>query len=77
MHWADINAALIKSGWPPSKVARHLNVSTASVTTVTHGKISSYNIASFISSVTNIPLNTLWPCGRYSKPRVRRKGVAA
>ena len=69
MHWADINAALYKCGWPPGKVAKHLGKATPSISCVIRGTITSYNIASFISAKTNIPLNKLWPDGRYASPR--------
>ncbi len=71
MHWADINAAMTKAGWPPMKTARHLGVSTTAITCTTRGRNSSYNIASFISSKTGIPLNTLWPDKRYNTPSTR------
>lgn len=72
MHWADINAAMTKAGWPPMKTARHLGVSAAAITYTTRGDNSSYNIASFISAKTAIPLSRLWPDGRYSQPSSRQ-----
>jgi len=77
MHYADIIASLVKAGHPPSKVAADLGVSRPTVTKIIRSQESSYNVASYISSVTNIPLSKLWPCGRYSKPRARRKAAAA
>lgn len=65
MHYADISAALIKAGHPPSKIAEQLDVTPAAISQVIHGTRKSYNIASYISAVTNIPLNRLWPDGRY------------
>ena len=76
MHYADIIASLIKAGHPPSKVASDLKKDRSTVSLVIHGKGKSYNIASYISAVTNIPLNKLWPDGRYDKPTAR-SGVAA
>lgn len=67
MHYADINAALIKSGHPPSVVADALKVSPTAVSRVIHGGSKSYNIASYIAVVTNIPLKRLWPDGRYDQ----------
>lgn len=71
MHWADINAAMIKAGWPPLKTAKHLGVASPAVSQITRGTATSYNIATFISVKTSIPLNTLWPDGRYAKPSIR------
>lgn len=68
MHYADIIAALVKAGHPPSKVAEDLERSRSTVSLVIHSKGKSYNIASHISAVTNIPLKRLWPDGRYSEP---------
>lgn len=76
MHYADIIAALHKAKHPPSKVADELGVNRSAVSMVIHGKSSSYNIASFISAVTKIPLNTLWPDGRYSAPPKRVREAA-
>ena len=71
MHWADINAAMIKAGWRTQKVADELGVKHSSVSQVVHSVYTSYNIASFISAKTGIPLNKLWPCGKYNQPPVR------
>lgn len=78
MHYADIIAALHKVGHPPSQVAQSLEVSPGTVSKVIHGNEKSYNVASYISSVTNIPLNRLWPDGRYAEPpkRYRTKKAA-
>lgn len=77
MHYADIIAALIKAGHPPRQLADEMDVTPTTISQVIHSKQSSYNVASKISAVTGIPLNKLWPCGRYSKPHARRKAVAA
>lgn len=69
MHWADINAAVYKAGYSPSKIARELGLSqTNPVSNTIRGKITSYNIATFLSAITNIPLNRMFPDGRYSQP---------
>lgn len=74
MHYADIIAALHKAGHPPSKVADDLEVSRPAVSQVIHSKDRSYNIATHIAAVTHIPLNRLWPDGRYNKgPKVTGK----
>lgn len=73
MHYADILAAMTKADNPPSKVARDLEVSPSAVSQVIHGKANSYDIASYIAAVTNIPLNKLWPDKRYDRaPKERR-----
>lgn len=68
MHPADIIAALTKAGHPATKVADDLDVNRSTVSNIIHGNGTSYNIASYISVVTSIPLNKLWPDGRYSEP---------
>lgn len=68
MHPADIICALSKAGYSQTKVAQDLNVSIPAVNQVIHGVTHSYNIASFISAATSIPLTRLWPDGRYNSP---------
>lgn len=68
MHRVDIYAALVKAGWPPIKLATHLNVSPSAISQTISKEATSYNIASAISVKTGIPLKTLWPCGKYSRP---------
>lgn len=77
MHWADINAALYKAGYSPTKVARELNLKQAnSVSQTIRGEITSYNIASFLSAVTKIPLNRMFPDGRYKQsPKQSRRAA--
>ncbi len=77
MHWADINAALYKAGSSPSQVAKKLGVKPPSVAQVIRGKESSYNIASYLSAVTNIPLIRLFPDGRYNQPPRRKAKLRA
>lgn len=74
-HWADRNAALYKSGWSPTTVARKLGVEPTAVSQVIREKATSYNIASFVSAVTDIPLKRLFPDGRYSPPHPRRSSA--
>jgi lambda repressor-like predicted transcriptional regulator len=76
MHYADIIAALHKAGYPPARVADELGVSRALVSQVIHSSGTSYNVASFIASVTSLPLTRLWPDGRYSEPPRRVREVA-
>jgi lambda repressor-like predicted transcriptional regulator len=75
MHYADIIAALHKAEHPPVKVAETLDVARSTVSMVIHGNTTSFNIASHISTVTGIPLNRLWPDGRYCQ--ARKAGRAA
>ena len=76
MHYADNIAALIKAGHPPRQLADEMGVTPTSISQVIHSKQSSYNVASRISNITNIPLNKLWPCGRYKKSRIRHTAAA-
>ena len=68
MNALDIIYAMSKAGHPPCSAARALGVSRSMVSQVIHGKATSYNVASYIASVTNTPLSRLWTDGRYSKP---------
>ncbi len=64
MHPADIQAALIKSGYSQARIASDLEVSHNAVSLVIHGRTKSARIAKEIAKLTKIPLNVLWP-GRY------------
>jgi lambda repressor-like predicted transcriptional regulator len=76
-HWADRAAALYKAGSSPSQVAKDLGLKQPnSVSQVLREQITSYNIASHVAAVTGVPLNRLFPSGRYAKPP-RRSGDAA
>ena len=77
MHWADINAALIKKGSSCTKIAEELGVAQCSVSMVIHSKDTSYNIATAIAAKTGIPLNKLWPCGKYAQPPIRGRNKRA
>lgn len=78
MHWADINAAVYKAGYSPSKIARDLGLrQTNPVSNTIRGKIRSYNIASYLSVITGIPLSRMFPDGRYSQPPRRNRKSAA
>ena len=76
MHYADIHCALIKAGKPAVQIGRDLGLGRASVSSVIRGTGTSYRIACAISEATNIPLNKLWPDGRYNNPRHRVKAAA-
>ncbi len=68
MHYADIIAALTKAGYSQTGVAEKLGVSQPTVSGVIRGDDTSYDVATFIAAVTDIPMNRMWPDGRYSKP---------
>ena len=68
MKYYDIIHALHRAGLSPSKVADALAVPRSVVSEVVRGTSTSYNVASYIASVTSIPLNRLFPDGRYNKP---------
>lgn len=73
----DIIAAIYKAGFPPSRIARDLGKSRSAVSQVIRSKASSHNIATYISSVTNIPLSRLWTDGRYNRPPRQSRRKAA
>ena len=68
MHHFDIIAALNKAGYSQTRIAAHLRIAQPTVGNVIRGIDTSYDVATFISSVTNIPMNRMWPDGRYDKP---------
>ncbi len=69
MHYADIYAAMVKAGHPPSKVADDLGVQRSAISQIIRGQASSRKIAYHISAVTGLPLNKMFPDGRYAKVR--------
>lgn len=78
MHYADIYAAMVKAGWPPSKVAAELKVERSAVSQVIRNTARSYNIASFIAAVTGLPLKRMFPGGAYDHaPRTKTRRAAA
>lgn len=72
MHYADINAALIKRGSSQVKVAESLvpPVTKSMVSKVIHGEKRSFRVEDAISEATGKALWQLWPRW-YSKPRRR------
>lgn len=64
--------ALSLSGKTQQDVATACGVSGAAVRMTLCDKLYSYNVASGLSAMTGLPLNKLWPDGRYSKPPRRR-----
>ena len=77
MHWADINAAIIKAGSSCTKIAEEIGVGQSTVSLVIHNQCTSYNIATSIAAKTGIPLNKLWPCGKYAQPPIRGRNKRA
>ncbi len=66
MHWADIHAAINKSGYTLTKIAEMEGVDKSTVSLVIRGKRTSHNLAYAISAATGIPTERLWP-GKYSQ----------
>ena len=64
----DIQYALYLKGVSQTDVARQADVTRGTVSLVVKGERTSFNIASVISNLLNIPLNRIWTDGRYSKP---------
>lgn len=75
MHPADIICALSKAGYTQKQIALELGVHPSLPGAVIHDKATSYNCASYISAITQIPLNKLWPDGRYAQPRTTRPNL--
>lgn len=61
MHPEDIKAAMRKRGVKPSELARHLGVSSASVTSTLRGRTRSRRIADAVAKIVGLPVDTLWP----------------
>ncbi len=64
MHWADIFAAIRKSGMTLSGIAKEEAVSVTTVSSVVKGEKTSHRIAYAIAAKTGIPTEKLWP-GKY------------
>lgn len=75
MHSAEIICSISKAGYTQTKIADLLGMNSSSgrstVSQVIHGKSNSNNVATLISKITSIPLNKLWPDGRYDSPSRR------
>lgn len=69
MHWADIQAAILKAGYTQTKIAQMEGVSHSSVGRVIRGDLVSHNIAYAIAAITGIPTERMWP-GKYLSPEV-------
>lgn len=72
MHWADIQAAIYKSGFTPAQIARQEGVSNMAVHNVIRGSRTSHEVAYAIAAVTGISCERMWP-GRYLTPSAYRK----
>ncbi len=75
LHPADIICALTKAGYSQQKIATQLKVDRTLVNNVIHRRLTSYNVASYISAITDLPMSRMWPDGRYSKPRNKEYGT--
>ena len=69
----DINYSLKKVGLNQAEIARALEVSPSTVSSVINGKASSYHVARFIADTLNTTVESLWPDRYVFKPRVRIK----
>ncbi len=69
----EINYALNKCGVNQATIARLLSVSPSTVSSVVHGKVSSYIVAEFIAETLKTSVDQLWPNQYVFKPRRRRK----
>uniref|UniRef100_UPI004048A52C helix-turn-helix domain-containing protein n=1 Tax=Rheinheimera sp. TaxID=1869214 RepID=UPI004048A52C len=65
----EINYALRKAGFSQARIARVLEVSPSTVSSVINGKASSYQVARFIADKLNTSVNCLWPDRYVFKPR--------
>lgn len=69
----EINYALNKCGVNQATIARLLSVSPSTVSSVIHGKVSSFVVAKFIAEKLNTSVDHLWPDRYVFKPRGTRK----
>lgn len=61
MHPEQIKAAIRMKGTTPTAIAAKLEVTPTTVWQVIHGKGKSKRVAEAISSITQLPIATLWP----------------
>ena len=64
MKQIDIQYAIKSAGSSQARIARELQVSKVTVSYVVAGKTTSRPVASCISRITGLSLDTLWP-GKY------------
>ena len=69
----DIVASIRKAGYSQADVANETDVSPSVVNRVINGKLVSYNVASFIAIITDIPIDQLWPEGNYINRGMRHR----
>lgn len=69
----EINYALNKCGVNQATIARLLSVSPSTVSSVIHGKVSSFVVAKFIAEKLNTSVDHLWPDRYVFKPRGGKK----
>lgn len=76
MHPEDIKALLRKKGTSASDVARFLGVQPPIVSSVIHGRYTSWRVARRISVLVGVPVSKLWP-DRYPQLEINETRVAA
>ena len=69
----DRSWALAQVGSSQAQIADALGVYRTAVSLVINDHEASYNIASKIAEITGLPLNRLWPCGKYAVAPAQRK----
>ena len=69
----DIIAEIKKSGYTLVKVSEETDTTPTTVGQVVRGNTASYNVASFISIITDIPIDQLWPEGNYLSRGMRHR----
>lgn len=65
----EINYALKRAGLNQAKIAKMLDVSPSTVSSVINGKASSYQVARFIAEKLNTSVAALWPDRYIFRPR--------
>lgn len=73
MHPEQIKAEIRMRGTTPAAIADSLQLSRMTVSNVIHSRSKSRRVASAISKLIKVPLDTIWP-GRYG-PAGKRNGL--
>ena len=61
MHPEQIKAAIRMKGYTAAVVAEHMGVSRSTVAQVISGRATSARIKAYISKITGLSVETLWP----------------
>ncbi|MCC7413331.1 MAG: helix-turn-helix transcriptional regulator [Gammaproteobacteria bacterium] len=67
--------ALQVCGYSQTELATLLGIRPQSINDALFDRVTSYNIASKLAEITHIPLQRLWPCGRYNSPPRRQRAA--